>query len=151
MTDSELWPKLAQHWRESHNSARVGVTASAIAEFEQRYRVVLPKDVRAYFEAMDGQCEKMGTDWFGFWPLSKVKLVSEELSDIHLDRLDFPNCFLFADYLCWSWAYAVEMGESSDVGGTVYCIAGVGHNRQMAPSFVEFIRAYVTDPMSVTV
>ncbi len=109
----------------------------------------MPADVRAYFENMDGQGEDMGSNLFRFWPLSEVKPVSEELSDIHSDRFDFPGCFVFADYFIWSWGYAVEMGSSSHTGGAVYCIAGKGHNRKIASSFAEFIRAYMTDHLSI--
>lgn len=54
MTDAEIWRRLAQRWQENHCAANSGLQASAIAEFEQRYQVVMPADVRAYFQAMDG-------------------------------------------------------------------------------------------------
>ena len=149
MADTELWSQLARHWHENNNAANLGALPSAIADFEERYQVVMPTEVRAYFEAMDGQREELGTDFFGFWPLAKVRLVSEELNDIHLDRFDFPGGFVFADYLCWSWGYAVEMGSSSEIGGAVYFIGGGAPNRLLASSFSEFIRAYVTDSNSV--
>lgn len=148
MSDPEIWLRLAEHWQRNGCAASPGVSASAIAEFEHRYQVVMPAGVRAYFQAMDGQCPEMGSDLFRFWPLSEVKLVSEELGDIHSQRLSFPNCFVFVDYLIWSWAYAVEMGNSPDLPGAVYRIDD-GENSQVCTSFMEFIRAYVADPESI--
>ncbi len=151
MTDAETWARLAQHWDDNHCAARPGVPASAITEFEQKYQVVMPADVRSYFLAMDGQCAQMGDDLFRFWPLSEVRPASEGLSDDDPDRLALLGYFLFADYLISSWEYAVRMQGSPDAGGSVYCVAGGERDRQVAVSFTGFIGAYVNDPMSVAV
>lgn len=150
MADSALWNQLIAHWQANDCAACAGASAEEIENFQRHYEVVLPSSVRAYFEAANGQCEEMGNDLFRFWPLSEVKPVSEELdSDIHTDRLDFPGYFVFADYLIWSWGYAVKIESISEFAAPVHCLTGEKHTRQVASSFVEFIQKYLTNDESI--
>ena len=93
----DIWTSIRAEWERYGPKVPAGVTSDELAEFEQRYNVALPREMREYFQVANGN-GGLGGDLFNFWPLNEVKLVSEELtSPVHTDRLDYPQCFVFAD------------------------------------------------------
>jgi len=139
-----LWNRVKKGWEEDGLQVPGGATREKITAFEQRYAITMPDDLREYFLTTDGNGEVWGSDYFQFWPLEEVKLVSEELNDVHKDRHDYPGCFVFADYFDWSWAYAVQLAVDRRASGPVYIIDG--HARRIvAGSFVEFMTGYADD------
>lgn len=144
----DLWHRIREKWEQDGLQVPSGVTAQQLEAFEERYSVALPASMRTYFQVADGNSD-MGNDYFTFWPLREVKLVSEELtSPIHTNRHDYPQCFIFADYLLWCWAYAVRLNSDSQADGPVYLISGK-EKTIMAASFLEFMQKYVVDPDSL--
>lgn len=104
--------------------------------------------MRNYFQVADGNSD-MGSDCFQFWPLREMKLVSEELTDpIHTDRHDYRQCFIFADYLLWCWAYAIQLSGDPNADGPVYLIGGT-KKVIVAATFLEFMRKYAANPESL--
>ena len=148
---SNLWQRLAAFWRDAGITIRACVDPSEIQTFESKYGVHLPDDLRVYFLTIDGMEDDLDPGYNRFWPLAMVKPVSEELSDINPDRFAYPGCFLFADHLIWSFAWAVEMrNEPSELSGSVFQITGRDLLvRKIAPSFTEFMEMYLKNPFSV--
>src|SRR5437773_2776930 len=112
----DLWHSLRATWERGGLCVPPGVSSDELRDFERRYNVLLPVSMCEYFQVTNGNGD-MGKDGFSFWSLDTVKLVSEELVDpIHTDRLDYPLCFVFADFLLWCWAYAVQLGPDLKSG-----------------------------------
>jgi len=123
----------------------MSVTNDPLDQFEKRYSVALPSSMREYFQVANGTSD-MANDYYQFWALKDVKLVREELVDsCHTDRLDYPHCFIFADYLLWCWAYAVELSADAELGGSVYILDG-NKKRIIASSFLDFMQRYAINP-----
>ena len=146
------WNGVFETWLLSDLSIRPGVSEDAISVFESKHNVVLPADVRAFFLLADGTGDDMDSHLYRFWPLNEVKLVEDELSDsrhdtAYGDRLAYPNCFIFADYCIWCWAYALKLTTDPDQPAPVYRVTGGEEpGEQMASSFIEFMTKYSINP-----
>ena len=87
----------------------------------------------------------MDENFFTLWPLQDVKLVSEELADpTHTDPNDYPQCFIFADYPLWCWAYAIFLSDDPGAACLVYFVTG-DKKRVVADSFLEFMQKCAVD------
>ncbi len=120
-----------------------------VVAFERRYSVRLPEDLRSFLELVDGS-DQMDDEGFRFWPLAEIRLVEEELGAFDPDdpdRFSYPGCFVFADYLIWCWAYAIQLiGDPEDVG-RVFVLSG--DDKRLPPvasSFTEFSERYLRQP-----
>ena len=51
---NDPWNRIILNWQSEDIPIRAGVSPNTIAEFESRYNVVLPSDVREYFLTVDG-------------------------------------------------------------------------------------------------
>src|SRR5262249_52047128 len=119
-----------------------------------RYRVGLPTDFRAYLLHVDG----MSTFWpdsrdkegYSFWSLARVKSVPEEAikhSSGH-EWSRFPrseSLFVFADYLDWSWTYAIRLLAAPSESGRIFIIGKQETPIQVAESFSDFVELYLVD------
>ena len=148
---STRWQQLAAMWHGAGLKIRPGVDATAIRAFETKHGVVLPADLRDYFLTVDGMVDELDPGTNRFWPLAMVKLVSDELEDIHSDRWEYPECFIFADHCIWCLAWAVRLGkEPLEVSEPVFQVTGGAAPRRMiAPSFTSFVEMYLQNPDSV--
>ena len=148
---SARWQQLASLWLDAGLTIRPGVDAAAIRAFEIRHAVVLPADLRDYFLTVDGMEDELDPGLNRFWPLAMVKLVSNELKDIHHDRWAYPECFIFADHCVWCLAWAVRLGKAPlEVSEPVFQVTGdTVPGRMIAPSFTSFVEVYLQNPDSV--
>ena len=112
--------------------------------------VLLPADMRDYFAIVNGMVPVWPGDQddkgFSFWPLERVRWVPEELANLSPQGVAFPNCedfYAFADYLGWSWAYAIRLAPSS--GGNQVILIGKDEPDLVADSFSEFVDVYLID------
>lgn len=139
----QFWINLREKWEQAGKPVPKGATLEELNTFEQRYSVSLPPSMRDYFTVINGSGEML-YDNFDFWPLQRVKLVSEELDG----PLDYSHCFLFADYAIWCFGYAIKLTEDPHAEGPVYIVGG--HEKiVVANTFLEFMQKYVADPQSV--
>ncbi len=138
---------LYRFWSESGIRNERGATAEEFAAFEQRYRVALPADLRAYFRWVNGTAGgSLGMDdddLFGWWHLDQVRTFAEEKVKAGPDP---RQCYVFADYSIWGYAFAVHLAQPDS--SPVVVSYGDRH-RYVAASFHEFIEHYLSDPRSV--
>lgn len=103
----DLWNSIRAKWEQEGLLVPIGVSPEDLTEFERKYRVILPESMREFYLSANGNSD-MDRNFYKLWPLQDVKLVCEELTDpTDTDRNDYPQCFIFADYLLWCWAYAI--------------------------------------------
>jgi hypothetical protein len=143
--------KLIGHWRLLNLRIVPGNPETKVREFESRNRVVLPPDFREYLLSVDGMAQVGGNDCdptgFAFWPLACVKSVPEECTKHSLRLPEVPDpdrYFIFADYLQWSWAYAIHLSNLPSGPNPVIHV-GTIRPRVVAGSFTEFVDLYLRD------
>ena len=146
-----LWEHLVELWGGDGITIRPPARPEALRAFESRYGVAIPEDLRAYFLTVDGMEDELDSGTNRFWPLAMVKLVEEELSDLHPDRFAYPGCFVFIDHCIWCLAWAVRLGkDQAAVSGPVFQVtASKVPGRQVAPSFTVFVEMYLANQYSV--
>lgn len=145
----DLWQKLIVFWQRCGLVVQPGVEAVDVQAFEAKYGVILPPDLRSYFEAANGSGVELTSDsaFCRFWPLEEVKLVEDQFPNLHPDRSAYSGYFHFADHSVWMNAYAVRLSQPS---GPVISVAGAADTgRTIADSFTEFIEMYLSDPWSI--
>jgi hypothetical protein len=138
--------RLLDYWMNAGDiSLRPGATRSSIGSFERSNHVLLPRDLREYFECADGFDQETNYHderGFNFWPLNKLTPVSRfERGHFHFEG--DSGYFLFCDYLDFSWGYAISLnGGRNEV---VLVGTNDGKPRHVADSFSEFVDAYFSD------
>ena len=139
--------RVKHHWL-SHNVAfNEGVSADFLADFERRFGVVLPHDMRDYFLAVNGMQEDVTDDeMLRFWPLEEVKpLPSGAPGYATADYIDTPeSIFLFADYSLWAHAYAIRLSASELSKNEIFIIGG-DYPILLFQSFSELVESYLAD------
>jgi hypothetical protein len=143
--------QLINHWHANKIVVVGGNTEADIEDFESRYKVILPSDMRDYFLHVDGMSQyfpnSQDKQGFSFWSLHNVKTVLEETSKLvglSYDSFEIGSLFIFADYLDWSWAYAIRLSANGLAETPVFLI-GKEIPIKVADSFSEFVHLYLAD------
>ena len=104
---STIGERLHAHWLAQGIELPPGVTEDRLKEFETRFGVVLPTDLREYFLHVDGMGEpfQWDEDLFNFRPLSEV----ESISDLEIMLEDRSSYFVIADHSIWLPAFAIRV------------------------------------------
>lgn len=114
-----------------------------IRALEKRYAIRLPDDFRHYLHAtmpQGNEWDDEGTRWF---PLADIKSLREECADRDsVSALDSDKLLVFADFLIWCYAWAVDCSDTAD-RGRVALITGKDH--YVADSFDDFLDRYLRD------
>ena len=128
------------HWWDREPTAALDAELRAL---EQRYAIKLPEDFRRYLEAAmpeGNEWDDEGTRWF---PLADIRSLREECANWDSDSaLDSDRLLVFADYLIWCYAWAVDCSETEN-RGKVALITGKDH--YVADSFDAFVELYIRD------
>jgi hypothetical protein len=142
--------RLKHFWLAQGMQARSGAAEPELQNFESRYGVQLPPDLREYFAVVDGGDGTFSfDDKFLFWPLAEVERASDWYRDQFLG--DQSSYFVFADYLLQSRCYAIQLTPQGGQKSLVIGISSFDRNYEvdiMADSFSEFAERYLADDMS---
>jgi hypothetical protein len=140
--------QLIAHWSTQGLPLANPTPISEIEIFESRYALSLPADFRAYFERVNGMIQRGGVDGdregFAFWPLERVAPLPAvcDRQRVEVPLVDDPGrYFVFADYLQWSWGYAIRLGA----GANPVILVGAPGTSSIAQSFTEFVSLYIED------
>lgn len=132
--------ELVRRWEASGVSKRPGVSDAAIAAFEQTHRVRLPREMADLFRLHDGMEKNEYDDaHVRMWPIAEVYAIE---SDPTLKASASPGLFVFADYMLWTHAYAVQL-RSQDRNEVV--LVGGKSPIPIADSFGGFLSLYLDD------
>lgn len=144
--------KLMEYWHNQGIDLPAGNTEDQVIEFESRYAVVFPHDLRAYFLQVNGMAigwpNDRDAEGFSFWPLGQVKTVPEESQSHSYGFFTFPEAnsyFVFADYLDWSWAYAIRLSLHETDKTPVVIVGKAESPIEVAKSFSHFVELYLVD------
>jgi len=147
----EVLGNLIQHWRNQGLSPCSGYRQETIAQAQKRLGVMFPEQFYDYLLISGGfGCNgsvDQDADGFRFWSLERLSTVDQEYASKVPpeppprggDRL-----LIFADYLDWSWAFAINTETSGDDSGAVFAIGG-DWPVKVASSLSEFWEIYVAN------
>jgi hypothetical protein len=146
LADPDLSPldRLLGWW----GTASPGVSDTELNELERRYAVRLPDDFRSYLKAAmpaGNEWDSEGTRW---WPLRDIKSIRDECSSEsgYEAAADDEQQLIFADYLIWCHAWAVDCSNGAD-RGKILIVSDA--SRYVADSFDEFLDRYIRDDSSI--
>ena len=89
------------------------------------------------------EADNCDSNLFAFWSLERIKPVADECPELEGAK-GHESYFVFADYMIWSWGYAINLDANSSDAGEVILIGG-RRPQQVARSFFDFIGLYVQD------
>jgi cell wall assembly regulator SMI1 len=143
---SDYLDELTNFWRRKNvDVATDKATVSQIAEWERRYSVVLPADLRDYVLRVNGILggEHLEFDHEGlsFLPLSAMCTEGE-----WTESESTPGRFVFADFLIRSYWWCAELDDTPKQYTQIVLSAGAhGKTRLIANSLSEFFDIYMND------
>ena len=130
------------HSEEGGSLLRPPATGAEISAFEERHAVRLPHDLRSFYTTVNGSEPWVTDAWLEFWPVGGIKLSSEFLERSDRDRFDF----CIGDYCLCAAVLEVRLNPSGNGPTRVHW----GDDRMPSfESFTDFLRALVSDPVSV--
>jgi hypothetical protein len=122
-------------------------TELEIQALELRYQIQIEREFRAYLLTVNGMLQSANdqcdSNLFAFWQIDRIRPVGEECPELQAA----PNerqYFVFADYMIWSWAYAIDLNANSATSGRVILVGGL-RQQCVAFSFFDFVHLYMQD------
>jgi SMI1/KNR4 family protein SUKH-1 len=124
-------------------------TVHDVENFETRFGVALPLDLREYFLHLNGtaggRCAMDGDELISFWRLDElVTLASEGVIGLK----NAEDWFVLADYSIWAHCYAIRLSPDRNAE-TPVAISYNPPTFQVTPTMPEFIDAYLRHDYSV--
>ena len=147
---------LLRKWKTEDVSIGYANTQRKIENFEQGHKVKLPQDFKLYLLKANGMRPGIPHDTdrngYCFWPIERIRSAADEFrepqhhaKEIELVNPELATYFIFADYLQWSWAFAVRIVETNTDTSHVFRLNAPQIMQKLASSFAEFIDLYVAD------
>jgi hypothetical protein len=121
-----------------------------IAGIEARYALILPEDFRDYLLGACPDEDHYDAEDTTWWGLDQIRSLPEEYPHAVTGELAWcaVNKYLvFADFLVWCWAWAINCGDDEHRGKVA--IIGGNPDRFVAGSFRDFLYLYTVNPQSV--
>ena len=140
---------LKQFWLRYDIKLRRGASELELREFEDKYNVLLPDDLKDYFSTVDGFDGSV--NWMTdenaitFLPLAEVLPSNKTWA---LETPDADSYFMFADFSLLCHVYMIRLRNDLSLGNPVF-IARDEKPEQIAGSFSEFVRGYLADDYGV--
>jgi hypothetical protein len=148
--------ELKNYWMRAGVKFRPPASEDSVRDFESRYGVVMPPELRDYFFTFDGlEDEEWDNDMISFWPLHRVGNAPEVLGrhgglpDYRAIVQTLPHSesyFVFADYLCFSHVYAFQLTKVPSKKSPVIWIGSGDSFGKLANSFSDFLKKYLLSP-----
>lgn len=145
--------KLKEVWFSDNKTNSNLVSNQDILMFQNKYTVILPKDLVEYFVTVNGTNGEYDDLFFQFYSLNKFKSIDDELKNWAglpdysgiVDTLpNYKQYFVFSDYSFHMFSYAIYLSNYIDVENTVILICGDKY-RKISSSFSDFIELYLSN------
>ncbi len=136
---------LADAWSAMRFAHARSADEQQITDFETKYHVRLPSDLRAYVATLNGgesgRDGPMDTTSIAFWRLDQIEPLGSE-------RGGPANLFIFADFLIDSHAYAIQLSDDANEPTPVFIDWGK-RIEKVSDSFSAFIHGYLSNDRQV--
>jgi hypothetical protein len=133
--------RLADYWSSHALVPNRRATIEKLRIFESTNRVIFPDDFKEYLLQLDG-LDYQGVDHNGFSFMSLAQLREVKPSE-YPPGFSGKGFYVFADYLHWSWGYAVQLADEHTLGHVIH--VGTLEPKLVATSFSAFIDLYIVD------
>ena len=135
---------LLDFWKTNGTSpAAHKATGLEIDEWERRYEVILPTDLREYVTRVNGtfngEALEFDDELISFLPLSAMCPEDKWWPNLRAR----PGMFIFADYLISSSWWCAALDSSAHEHTRIFLGGGAGENRLIASSLAEFFDLYM--------
>ena len=149
-----LLNQLTTRWSGEGVRVGAGTALIQIQQFERLHNVQLPDDFKAYVLLVNGMVpgRPHATDQRGFffWPLTQMRSAYDELAANQTRESELPaeplkDYLVFADYLHWSWAYALNVSTGSPSHGEILKVDEPTRFGGLTENFCEFLKLYLED------
>lgn len=131
------------------------VTASEqdIVAFQKKIQLILPHDLKEYFRIFNGTMNAYNDRFFCFYSLDEFESLKEKFKEWSgtpnykniVNTLEKnENCYVFADYQCHLFTYAIRLYNIDSNKNEIYAICG-DEFRLIAKTFTEFIDQYLAN------
>ena len=140
---------LKQFWLRQNIELRRSASETELREFEQKYNILMPDDLRDYFATVDGFDGSV--IWMTDENVITFLLLAEVLPSSKTWALETPDAdsyFVFADFSLSCHVYMIRLRKDLSLGSPVF-IARDEKPEQIAGSFSEFVRGYLADDYNV--
>jgi SMI1 / KNR4 family (SUKH-1) len=133
---------LKQYWlRYGKTKLRPGATDAELRDFERKYNVYLPTDLKDYFSQVNGFDKyDVDDDMLSFLPLDEIEPVSKDWSS----KPEAISYFIFVDYSISAHVYAIRLTDDPSLNNPVFIVYDE-NPIQIANSFSEFAEAYLNN------
>jgi hypothetical protein len=136
--------QLRKHWTDASIPVVDPATPDEVDGFEKRHGIELPSDFKDYLLIAGGMPEgRTDDDMLEFASLETLNNENRWTSPDSTRKMR-----TFADYLIFSHWYLIDLGHNSD-RGAVFATHDGDEFVKLAPTFKEFIEAYLADPERV--
>jgi len=129
-------------------------TEQEISDFQNFKQLRLPHDLIEYFMDFNGTSGEYNDRFFCFYSLNEFKTLKEKFEGwigvpnyggILNSLQEHSGCYVFADYHCHLFAYAIRLYGTETFKNEVYAICGNEYG-VVANTFTDFIHKYYRDP-----
>jgi hypothetical protein len=144
---STIGERLRAHWLARGVELPPGVTEDRLREFETRFAVVLPPDMRDDFLHVDGMGEpfQLDDDLLHFRSLSEVKSICDAVTGLE----DPSSYFVFADHSIGTPTFAIQLTRSGTASNQVIAVdwdeRGGLSVSDFSNSFGDFVERYLIE------
>ena len=140
---------LLRFWSESDAKIKGAPAREAeIAKLETRFDVRFPEDFRAYLlNAVPRLGESMDDNLVTWWSTSRIasdQTINDQPITVDGDPANAHKYLIFADYLIWSWAWAIACGDT-DQRGKIIVLGNPQRERVVADDFAAFVDLSIRD------
>jgi hypothetical protein len=144
---ADVLDQLVKYWRRQDvGPAAATATTEEIAQWEAKFGVRLPADLREYVSRVNGtfkgEALEFGNDMMSFLPLSAM--VPEAQWREHYNE---PDIFVFVDYLISSYWWCVRLTPHDSECTQVFVRSS--RLKLVASSLEEFLLAYMSDSSAI--
>lgn len=151
---SGIGKSLKQFWARHNIKLRRGASETELRQFEEKYNVVLPDDLKDYFATVDGfEDSDSDENLFTFLPSAEVVPLDEFWLDESWSTgtFDAKSYFVFVDYFISAHVYAIRLTNDLSLGNPIVTnyVKPNEDPIQIASSFSEFVQGYLANDNGV--
>lgn len=155
--DNIIWlKKLKEKWLAENALSEVVTDDEYLTSFQKENEIMLSDDLKDYFKSLNGTGGHCTDGFYEFYSIDRVSKVKEEFKNWngvpnYQDILEISNInelYVFANYSCNLFAYAIELHSEFSNKNEVYILCGDEY-KKIANSFSEFIDLYLRDSIEL--
>lgn len=139
--------RLKQHFIDDGVEINSPATDEQLIQFQNKYSVELPEDLKEYFLTFNGTGQgNFGDSGYAFFSLEELEPMCEVSNLNEEEKIIYSNCFAFSDYMIWCWGYVIKLGRVAEGNDVLSIYLDKPSSLKVANSFSEFVSIYLEYP-----